>query len=159
QAMAEDVHAQFGRLDVLVNNAGVGLNKPFLTTSLDEWDHQLRVNLTGTFLCGQAAARVMVRQGSGRIINVASISGQRGGQGRAADRAAKAGVYLLAKVLAGGPRASGGPLKPNRPGPGEYGAARGTPRGGAPPRLPRADPRRPLRRARRNCGCGRLPRL
>jgi 3-oxoacyl-[acyl-carrier protein] reductase len=91
---------QWGRLDILVNNAGVGLNRPFLQTSLGEWEHTLRTNLTGTFLCAQAAARVMVGQRAGRIVNVASISGQRGGQGRAAYGAAKAGVILLTRVMA-----------------------------------------------------------
>jgi NAD(P)-dependent dehydrogenase (short-subunit alcohol dehydrogenase family) len=98
--LVEDTLGRFGQLDVLVNNAGVGLNKPFLTTSLKEWEFQLRVNLTGTFLCAQSAARAMVRQKSGRVVNVASISGQRGGQGRAAYGSAKAGVILLTKVMA-----------------------------------------------------------
>jgi 3-oxoacyl-[acyl-carrier protein] reductase len=100
QRLVEDTVSRFQKLDVLVNNAGVGLNKPFLTTTLEEWELQLRVNLTGTFLCAQAAARMMVRQGAGRIVNVASISGQRGGQGRAAYGSAKAGVILLTKVMA-----------------------------------------------------------
>src|SRR5262245_14393906 len=100
QRLIDETLAQFGRLDVLINNAGIGLNRPFLETSLEEWELQLRVNLTGTFLCGQAAARAMLKQGGGRIVNVASISGQRGGQGRAAYGAAKAGVILLTKVMA-----------------------------------------------------------
>src|SRR6185503_4945857 len=100
QRMIDDTLQRFGKLDILINNAGIGLNKPFLSTSLEEWELQLRVNLTGQFLCGQAAARAMVQQGSGRIVNVASISGQRGGQGRAAYGAAKAGVILLTKVMA-----------------------------------------------------------
>jgi NAD(P)-dependent dehydrogenase (short-subunit alcohol dehydrogenase family) len=89
----------FGRLDILVNNAGIGTTRLFLDTPLDEWERTLRVNLTGTFLCSQAASRVMVRQGSGRIINIASLSGQRGGTGRAAYGASKAGVELLTKVM------------------------------------------------------------
>jgi NAD(P)-dependent dehydrogenase (short-subunit alcohol dehydrogenase family) len=100
QRLINDCLARFGRLDILVNNAGVGLNQPFLTTTLEQWELQLRVNLTGTFLCGQAAARAMVAQSHGRIVNIASISGQRGGQGRAAYGAAKAGVILLTKVMA-----------------------------------------------------------
>jgi len=100
QHLIADTLARFQRVDVLVNNAGIGLNKPFLSTTLEEWELQLKVNLTGTFLCGQAAARAMVNQGGGRIVNVASISGQRGGQGRAAYGAAKAGVILLTKVMA-----------------------------------------------------------
>ncbi len=90
----------YSRLDILVNNAGIGLTKLFLNTTLEEWERVVRVDLTGVFLCSQAAARVMVKQGSGRIINLASLSGQRGGTGRAAYGAAKAGVTALTKVLA-----------------------------------------------------------
>jgi 3-oxoacyl-[acyl-carrier protein] reductase len=90
----------FGRIDILVNNAGIGHVKPFLEIPLAEWQKVLDTNLTGTFLCAQAVARVMVRQGSGAIVNVASISGERGGTGRAAYGAAKAGVILLTKVMA-----------------------------------------------------------
>jgi len=100
QKMIEAASAAFGPLDILVNNAGVGLNKPFLTTTQAEWDLNLRVNLTGTFLCGQAAARVMVANGGGRIVNIASISGQRGGVGRSAYGASKGGVIALTKIMA-----------------------------------------------------------
>lgn len=90
----------WGRLDVLVNNAGIGSNCPILELTLEEWERNLRVNLTGVFLCSQAAGRIMVRQGVGRIVNIASISGQRGGTGRAAYGAAKAGVIQLTRVMA-----------------------------------------------------------
>jgi 3-oxoacyl-[acyl-carrier protein] reductase len=91
---------RFERIDILVNNAGIGHAKPVLETTLEEWNRVLAINLTGQFLCAQAVARVMLRQGGGRIVNVASISGERGGTGRAAYGAAKAGVILLTKVMA-----------------------------------------------------------
>jgi 3-oxoacyl-[acyl-carrier protein] reductase len=100
QEMIQETLARFSRIDVLINNAGVGSNCPFLSMPLDEWEQQIRVNLTGTFICAQAVAQVMARQKAGRIVNVASISGQRGGQGRAAYGASKAGVILLTKVMA-----------------------------------------------------------
>jgi 3-oxoacyl-[acyl-carrier protein] reductase len=90
----------WGRVDVLVNVAGVGLTKLFINTTLEQWDKVLRVNLTGTFLCSQTVARVMLEQGRGKIINIASLSGQRGGTGRAAYGASKAGVTMLTKVMA-----------------------------------------------------------
>lgn len=98
--LADEVVATLGRIDILVNNAGVGLNKPFLQTTPEEWERTIRVNLTGTFLCARAVACVMSSQGFGRIINIASISGQRGAQGRSAYGASKAGVILLTKVMA-----------------------------------------------------------
>jgi NAD(P)-dependent dehydrogenase (short-subunit alcohol dehydrogenase family) len=88
------------RIDVLVNVAGVGLTRLFLNTTLEEWERVLRVNLNGCFLCSQAVARVMVAQGGGKIIHIASLSGQRGGTGRAAYGASKAGVTMLTKVMA-----------------------------------------------------------
>ena len=90
----------FGRIDVLVNVAGIGLTKTFLNTTLDEWNRVLQVNLTGTFLCSQAVARIMSGQRSGRIINISSLSAQRGGTGRAAYGASKAGTTMLTKVMA-----------------------------------------------------------
>jgi NAD(P)-dependent dehydrogenase (short-subunit alcohol dehydrogenase family) len=100
ESMIRETLSQFSRIDILVNNAGVGSNCAFLSMPLEEWEQQLRVNLTGTFVCAQAVAQVMVRQKTGRIVNVASISGQRGGQGRAAYGASKAGVILLTRVMA-----------------------------------------------------------
>jgi 3-oxoacyl-[acyl-carrier protein] reductase len=100
EAMVARALDAFGRIDVLVNNAGIGHVEPFLSITLEDWNHVLAVNLTGQFLCAQAVARVMLRQGGGRIVNIASISGERGGTGRAAYGAAKAGVILLTKVMA-----------------------------------------------------------
>ncbi len=90
-----------GGLDILVNNAGIGGNTPFLETTLEEWERIIRINLTGAFLVAQTAARVMVAQRrGGRIVNICSLSGQRGGNGRAAYGSAKAGLELLTKVMA-----------------------------------------------------------
>jgi 3-oxoacyl-[acyl-carrier protein] reductase len=101
EAMVAGIVGAYGRLDILVNNAGVGGNTPFLETSLAEWNRIIGINLTGAFLVAQAAAREMVKGGrGGRIVNIASLSGQRGGNGRAAYGAAKAGLELLTKVMA-----------------------------------------------------------
>jgi NAD(P)-dependent dehydrogenase (short-subunit alcohol dehydrogenase family) len=99
-AMMDAIRARHGRLDILVNNAGIGGNTPFLDIKLAEWNRTIAVNLTGAFLVAQASARVMVKGGGGKIVNIASVSGQRGGHGRAAYGAAKAGLELLTKVMA-----------------------------------------------------------
>ena len=99
-AMIAAVTEAFGHLDILVNNAGVGGNTPFLETSLAEWNRIIGINLTGAFLVAQACAREMVKAGGGKIVNIASVSGQRGGDGRAAYGSAKAGLELLTKVMA-----------------------------------------------------------
>jgi 3-oxoacyl-[acyl-carrier protein] reductase len=91
---------RFGRIDIAVNNAGVALHKLALETSLADWERVLRINLTGSFLTAQAAARAMVNQGSGRIIQIGSISGQRGNMGGIAYGASKAATMHLCKVLA-----------------------------------------------------------
>jgi len=90
----------FGRVDILVNNAGIGINVRTVDVKLEDWERVIRINLTGAFLCAQAAARRMIEQGSGKIINICSLSGQRGGVGRAAYGSAKAGLELLTKVMA-----------------------------------------------------------
>jgi NAD(P)-dependent dehydrogenase (short-subunit alcohol dehydrogenase family) len=99
-AMIEAIIARYGRLDILVNNAGIGGNTPFLDIKLEEWSRTIAINLTGAFLVAQACAREMAKQQGGKIINIASLSGQRGGHGRAAYGSAKAGLELLTKVMA-----------------------------------------------------------
>jgi NAD(P)-dependent dehydrogenase (short-subunit alcohol dehydrogenase family) len=97
--VAETVR-RFGRIDIAVNNAGVALHKLALDTTLEDWERLLRINLTGSFLTAQAAAREMLRQGGGRIIQMGSISGQRGNMGGIAYGASKAAVMHVCKVLA-----------------------------------------------------------
>lgn len=99
-AMVKAIIDRHGRIDILVNNAGIGGNTPFLDIKLEEWNRTIAINLTGAFLVAQACAREMTKQGGGKIINIASLSGQRGGHGRAAYGAAKAGLELLTKVMA-----------------------------------------------------------
>ena len=97
----EQTTGRYGGVDVLVNCAGVLDGTSFDLVSVDEWRSVQDVNLTGTFLMCQAALRAMVAQGSGRIVNVASVSGQTGGKVVGASYvASKAGVIALTKHLA-----------------------------------------------------------
>lgn len=100
EALMARAQREFGAVDVLVNVAGVGLTRSFLKTTLEEWERVIQVNLTGAFLCSQAAARLMAARGRGAIINISSLSAQRGGSGRAAYGASKAGVTMLTRVMA-----------------------------------------------------------
>lgn len=99
--MMEQIDARCGRIDILVNNAGIAPLQPLLETTLDEWERVFRVNLTGAFLVGQAAARRMVASGDGgAIVNITSFSGQRGSEKRAAYGSSKAGLEQLTRVMA-----------------------------------------------------------
>lgn len=101
QAFVDRVVAELGRLDVMFANAGIAHSAPFLEHPEAQWLRVLRVNLTGVFLCGQAAARQMVRQGGGgRIITTASINGFRGVENLVGYNAAKAGVIELTRTMA-----------------------------------------------------------
>jgi 3-oxoacyl-[acyl-carrier protein] reductase len=90
----------YGRIDVLVNNAGIGSQVRFLETGMATWRAMLDTNLTGTFLCSQAVARAMVRDGGGRIVNISSHSGLLGSSGRAAYAASKGGIIAMTRVMA-----------------------------------------------------------
>jgi len=92
--------ARFGGIDVLLNNAGIASNKPTLDLSPDEWRRVVDINLTGVFLCAQAAGRRMTRKGQGVILNTASMFGISAALNRAAYCATKAAVVSLTKVLA-----------------------------------------------------------
>jgi NAD(P)-dependent dehydrogenase (short-subunit alcohol dehydrogenase family) len=92
---------ELGGLDVLVNNAGTGVATPFLEQTLEDWRRVLDTDLTGAFLCAQAAARRMVAAGrGGRIVNVTSVHEHVPLEGSAAYCAAKGGLGLLTKVMA-----------------------------------------------------------
>ncbi len=91
---------RFGRIDALVNNAGIAVFKPLLQTSAEEWERVIAVNLTGPFLCTQACAPVMLRGGGGSIVNIASISGLRASLLRVAYGTSKAGLIHLTKQQA-----------------------------------------------------------
>ena len=91
---------QFGKIDVLVNNAGSRIVKPFLDHSEDDWQRMLDVNLTGHFHCCQAVLPHMLAAGFGRIVNVASIAGSVGRPNRVGYVAAKGGTLAMTRALA-----------------------------------------------------------
>ena len=97
-AIVERATSTFGRIDVLLNNAGILRDKTLLKMSLAEWQAVLDVHLTGSFLCTQAAALKMKAQGSGSIINTTSVSGMLGNFGQSNYAAAKAGIYGLTRT-------------------------------------------------------------
>ena len=91
---------KFGSLEILMHFAGIGIEKLALETSLEDWNKIITVNLTGTFLIMQSAARAMLPNNYGRIVSMASAAGIRGGTGRTAYAASKGGVISLTQVMA-----------------------------------------------------------
>jgi 3-oxoacyl-[acyl-carrier protein] reductase len=91
---------KYGRIDILVNNAGVTKDGLFVRMSDEDWDQVLDTNLKGTFLFMRAVSRIMMRQRSGRIINMASVIGLTGNAGQANYAASKAGIIALTKSVA-----------------------------------------------------------
>jgi 3-oxoacyl-[acyl-carrier protein] reductase len=99
-ALVEFTLARFGHLDILVNNAGITRDTLLLRMDEDTWDAVLDLNLKGTYLCTRAALRTMLRQRSGRIINVSSIAGIVGNAGQSNYAASKAGVLGFTRSIA-----------------------------------------------------------
>lgn len=100
RGMVEAVMGKFGRVDVLVNNAGVSAIVPAEKTSLAEWERTLAVNLTGPFLTSREFGRVMLEQAGGSIVNISSVAGLLGVADRAAYNASKHGLIGLTRTLA-----------------------------------------------------------
>ncbi len=99
--MAEATLSEFGRVDILVNNAAIAGPKSVLETSLEDWNRMITANLTSVFLCTKAILEHMIDRRQGKIINISSGSGLRGSAGNAAYSAAKSGVIAFTQALAG----------------------------------------------------------
>ncbi len=100
QRMVNEVHKTFGRIDILINNAAWTATVEALQVTEEEWDQTLNTCLKAVFFTSQAAARIMVQQGAGKIINIGSTFGQVTFKGRSVYAAAKAGVHHLTRALA-----------------------------------------------------------
>jgi NAD(P)-dependent dehydrogenase (short-subunit alcohol dehydrogenase family) len=102
-AVVDAAFSQFGRIDILVNNAGISWGAPVEEMSLEDWNKVIETNLTGTFLCAQAVGKVMIKQGRGKIINIASVAGLGGAPPELPAigyHASKGGVISFTKDLA-----------------------------------------------------------
>ena len=100
EAMVKNVLERSGRIDVLINNAGITRDGLLMRMKTDDWQAVINLNLTGVFLCTRAVTRTMLKQKSGRIINITSVVGLMGNAGQANYAAAKAGVVGLTRSAA-----------------------------------------------------------
>ncbi len=100
EGMAAETVAKFGRIDILVNNAAVRREAPFLEIGFEEWREIVAIILDGAFLCAKACVPRMIKQGAGTIINIGGLTGHAGAKKRVHVIAAKAGVVGLTKALA-----------------------------------------------------------
>jgi len=99
-SLIEQTLKTFGRIDILVNNAGITRDTLLLRMKLEDWQAVIDLNLTGVFLCTKATSKVMLKQKSGRVINITSVAGLMGNPGQANYSAAKAGVIGFSKTVA-----------------------------------------------------------
>jgi 3-oxoacyl-[acyl-carrier protein] reductase len=95
-----EIMGAFGRLDILVNNAGITKDNLLLRMKEEEWDAVMNINLKGVFLCAKEAVKIMAKQRSGRIVNIASVVAFMGNPGQANYSASKAGIVGLTKTIA-----------------------------------------------------------
>ncbi len=100
ERLIKETLAKYGSIDVLVNNAGITKDTLMMRMKLEQWQAVINLNLTGVFLCTKAVTKTMLKQRSGRIINIASVAGQMGNPGQANYSAAKAGVIGFTKTVA-----------------------------------------------------------
>jgi len=100
ERMVKRTIEEFGRIDILINNAGIVKDSLLLRMKEESWDKVLNVNLKGTFNCTKAAVRYMAKQRSGKIVNISSVAGVMGNVGQANYSASKAGVIGFTKTIA-----------------------------------------------------------
>ncbi len=98
--MAQDIIAKHERIDILVNNAGINRDELIMTMTPEDWQEVIETNLTGTFNCTKAVAQQMTFQKSGRIINISSVAGDRGGRGQSNYAASKGGLNAFTRAAA-----------------------------------------------------------
>jgi 3-oxoacyl-[acyl-carrier protein] reductase len=100
EKMVDSLYEQFGRIDILVNNAGVTKDELLLSMTPEDWDIVIKTNLGGLFNCTKAVAKYMMVQKSGRIINISSVAGERGGRGQSNYAASKGGINAFTRSVA-----------------------------------------------------------
>ncbi|MCQ2736395.1 MAG: 3-oxoacyl-[acyl-carrier-protein] reductase [bacterium] len=100
EEMVKQIHADFGRIDVLVNNAGITRDGLLMRMKEEDWDNVLRINLKSVYNCSKSVSKIMMKQKSGRIISIASVVGIMGNAGQCNYSASKAGIIGFTKSLA-----------------------------------------------------------
>ena len=98
--MIERIIKEFDRIDILINNAGITMDKKLENMDIDRWNRVISVNLTGTFNCTKAVIKYMKKQGGGKIVNISSVVGEIGNYGQSNYAASKGGVISFTKAVA-----------------------------------------------------------